>query len=306
MKKVLGPLLAIVILFTGTFLAETTVMAHDIIPPPVNHIFKVGKEICCPSPLAQSIYRDHHHQKRKPGHDAPQNLEVTVLSYSSIELTWDKGDFPAVGYRIERRSSSGSWVTIANLDHRTRSYTDTGLDRYTHYYYRVRAYNLLEDSDYSEEIDVCTGDYYDESKEYRRLSNKYNDQPLVIILQVGRPFCYIDHKPVSMDAAPVIREGRTLIPLRFLAESVGAEVDWNDYQKKVTIFHKGEVIELWVGRNTARINGERFSIDPSNAQLTPIVENGRIMLPLRFITENLGFEVEWLEATQEIILTYLH
>lgn len=305
MKRVLWLLLSVNVLFSGMFCGEAKVMAYSIIPPPVSCLFQVKAGELHSSHPAERNYRERHYKKNIKGHDAPQDLRATVRSYSSIDLTWDDGDFPAVGYRIERRSSSGSWVTVANLDYRTRSYTDSGLDRYTQYYYRVRAYNFLEDSNYSEEISICTSDYYDNSKGYRRWANQDDDQPLVIMLQVGRPICYVDQKAVAMDTAPFIRGERTLIPIRFLAESIGAEVDWDDYQKKAAIFHNGEVIELWVGRSTARINGERLDIDPSNAQFTPIIENGRIMLPLRFITENLGFAVQWLEPTREIILTYL-
>jgi len=259
------------------------------------------------------IYTDNYDQRNRdhkknregfPGDDAPLNLRVAVLSYSSVSLTWDNGDFPAMGYRVERRSSIGSWVTIANLGHRTRTFTDTGLDRYTKYHYRVRAYNLLTDSDYSEEVSVCTADHYDKSDDYWPRDNPYYDQPLVIKLQVGSRRYYVNQAPAHMDTAPFITGDRTLVPIRFLAESIGARVDWNDYQKKATIFHDGEVIELWAGRSTAQINGQRTSIDTSNALLTPIIENGRIMLPLRFITENLGFEVHWIDKSQEIILTY--
>lgn len=237
--------------------------------------------------------------------DAPSNLTVTVLSCSSISLTWDGCSFPTHGYRVERRSNSGAWVTVANTGYRTRFFTDSGLDRYTRYYYRVQSYNLLADSDYSEEISVCTSGYYAGINDDRCWSGNYyyERQPVVIKLQVGSRKYYLNQTLGSMDTAPFISGGRTLVPVRFLAESIGAKVDWNDYEQKATISYDGEVIELWVGRSSARINGSRIYIDSSNAQLTPIIDHGRIMLPLRFITENLGFDVYWVDTSQEIILT---
>jgi len=262
------------------------------------------------------VYTDDHEfrdrSNKKPSAyrrgDAPTNLEATVLSYSKINLTWDQGDFPALGYRVERRSNSGSWVTVANVGFRTRTFTDSGLNRYTRYHYRVQAYHLLGDSDYSDEITVSTASYYAKSDDDWWSSDEYyyDNQSVVIKLQVGNKKHSVNQALKNMDTAPFISQGRTLVPIRFLAEAIGAEVDWNDYQKKATISYDGEVMELWVGRNTARINGERFSIDPSNAQLTPLINNGRIMLPLRFITENLGFDVYWVEQSKEIILTYLY
>lgn len=256
----------------------------------------------------ENDFWDRHHKgilEDFIGIAAPSNLRATVLSYSSITLTWDDFSFPALGYRVERRSNSGSYVTVANIRFRDRTFTDSGLDRHTRYHYRVRAYNLFGDLDYSNEITVCTSSYYDKADDYWWSPDEYYDgsQPVVIKLQVGSRSYYVNQTLRSMDTAPFISGERTFVPIRFLAESMGANVDWNDYEKKATISHDGEVIELWVGRNTARVNGSRCHIDTSNAQLTPIINNGRIMLPVRFITENLGFEVYWNDTSKEIILT---
>lgn len=241
--------------------------------------------------------------------EGPSNLRVTVLSHSSICLTWDDSSFPALGYHVERRSSSGSFVTVANLGGRDRSFTDRGLDRNTRYCYRVRAYNLLRDSDYSDEIWIRTSNYFDDDDWYWSDDDYYDDYyddngAVVIKLQVGSRTYFVNDIREVMDTAPFIINGRTLVPIRFLAESIGADVDWDDYTRKATISHDGEVIELWAGRSTARVSGKRIDIDPHNAQLTPMILNGRIMLPLRFVTENLGFEVYWSDSSQEIILTY--
>lgn len=241
--------------------------------------------------------------------EGPSNLRASVLSYSSISLTWDDSSFPALGYRVERRSNSGSFVTVANLGCRDRSFTDRGLDRHTRYCYRVRAYNLLRDSDYSDEIWICTSNYFDDDDWYWSDDRYYDDYydesgPVVIKLQVGSRTYYVNDTREVMDTAPFIIDGRTLVPIRFLAESIGAGVDWDDYTRKATVTHDGEVIELWAGRSTARVSGARTDIDPYNAQLSPMILNGRIMLPLRFVTENLGFDVYWNDSSQEIILTY--
>jgi hypothetical protein len=234
------------------------------------------------------------------------NLRVTVLSYSKVRLTWDRGSIPTLGYRIERRSNSGSYVTVANLRLGDCSFIDSGLDRDTRYYYRVWAYNLLGDSYCSETVSVCTGSYYRESDD-DWWSNRYYDEDdsVVIKLKVGSPTYYCNQALRTMDTAPFILSDRTFVPIRFLAESIGADVDWNDYERKATISRDGDVIELWAGRNTARVNGLREHIDSSNSLLTPIIKSGRIMLPLRFVTENLGFDVYWNNTSKEIVLTYL-
>jgi hypothetical protein len=298
---------------------NVTKYTDDSVSPDTSYTYRVrawrdGRS--SPPSNQVHVYTDDYgsrdrHNKRPEAYlrgNAPTNLEAAVLSYSRINLTWDQGDFPALGYRVERRSNTGSWVTVANVGFRTRTFTDSGLDRYTRYHYRVQAYHLLGDSDYSDEIAVSTASYYATSDDDRWSSDDYYDenQSVVVKLQVGNKKYSVNQTLKSMDTAPFIIEGRTLVPIRFLAESIGANVDWNDYQKKATISCDGEVIELWVGRNTARINGERISIDPNNALLTPLISNGRIMLPLRFITENLGFDVYWVDQSKEIVLTYLY
>lgn len=239
--------------------------------------------------------------------ETPCNLRVTVLSYSKIRLTWDSCSIPTLGYRIERRSNSGSYITVANLRLGDCSFIDSGLDRDTRYYYRVRAYNLWGDSYCSEVVSVCTSSYYNQSDDDWWSNHEYYDenQPVVIKLQVGSKKYYSNQAIRTMDAAPFILSDRTFVPIRFLAESIGADVDWNDYEKKATISRDGDVIELWAGRNTARVNGLREHIDISNALLVPIINSGRIMLPLRFVTENLGFDVYWNNTSKEIVLTYL-
>lgn len=291
-KRRLG-LLFITILMLGIYLPKTEAIANEV-RVDIKH--------------EENVHGDTHYQGIREDFidiEAPSDLRATVLSCSSISLTWNHCSFPALGYHVKRRSHNGSYVTIANLSFRDRTFTDSGLDRDTRYYYRVQAYNLFGDSDYSNEISICTSNYYDKSDDDWWSSDAYYDQrqPVVIKLQLGSTEYYVNQTPGNMDTALINSGGRTLVPVRFLAEAIGADVDWNDYEEKTTISHDGEVVELWVGRNTARVNGSRSCIDIFNAQLTPVINHGRIMLPLRFIAENLGFEVYWINDSKEIILT---
>lgn len=80
---------------------------------------------------------------------------------------------------------------------------------------------------------------------------------------------------------------------------------WNQYEKKVTVTFKGKDIELWIGKSTARVDGEPKLIDPQNIKVVPVViPPGRTMLPLRFISENLGCKVDWNANSQEVKVTY--
>ena len=110
---------------------------------------------------------------------------------------------------------------------------------------------------------------------------------------------------MQMDAAPVIDEGRTLLPVSDVATALGASVDWNAAGQEATVSLNGKTLELWIGQGTAMVNGVSTPIDPDNPDVTPILAPpGRAMLPLRFISENLGCQVDWNPSLQEVTLTY--
>lgn len=66
-----------------------------------------------------------------------------------------------------------------------------------------------------------------------------------------------------LDVPPLVRNGRTMVPLRMLGEAMGALVTWDGADKKVTYRMGTTQVELWVGKNTARVNGQSVPIDPA-------------------------------------------
>jgi titin len=81
---------------------------------------------------------------------APGNLTATAISSSRIDLGWIDNSTNETGFKVERgASSSGPFSHIATVGANVMSYTNTGLNRNTMYYYRVRAYNEAGDSGYS-------------------------------------------------------------------------------------------------------------------------------------------------------------
>jgi hypothetical protein len=108
-----------------------------------------------------------------------------------------------------------------------------------------------------------------------------------------------------MDTAPIIKDDRTLLPVRYVATPLGASVDWDEGEQKVTVSLDSKIIELWIGQSAAAVNGSEVPIDPNNSNVTPIVvPPGRTMLPLRFITENLGCQIEWEPLMQMITVIF--
>lgn len=97
---------------------------------------------------------------------------------------------------------------------------------------------------------------------------------------------------VKFDAPPIVKDGRTLIPVRTLAEGFGASVEWVSEEQKVTI-SKGETnIVLHIDSNIAVVNGQEVEIDVAST-----LYDGRTYVPLRFIAETLGLYVNYDEET---------
>ena len=126
----------------------------------------------------------------------------------------------------------------------------------------------------------------------------------IIRLQIGNKLMYVNDNPQEIDVVPQIVEGRTLLPIRWIAEPLGAEVGWDGNERKVTVTLKDTKIELWIGKNIAKVNGINTPIDPNNPKVVPMIINGRTMLPVRFIAENLGCKVDWDPNTKTVTITY--
>lgn len=87
---------------------------------------------------------------------------------------------------------------------------------------------------------------------------------------------------------PLMKNDRILVPARFISESFGARVDWNEETNEVTVTKGTTVLEFTIGSDVYYINGTSYLMDT-----TAITENGRTMLPLRVITEGIGKHIYW-------------
>ena len=89
-----------------------------------------------------------------------------------------------------------------------------------------------------------------------------------------------------------------MLPSRFVAESLGAKVEWLGGEQKVVITKDDMKIEILIGSDTAYVNGEAVKL------LQPaFVENDRTFTPIRFISEQLGADVDWNGETGEVTIT---
>ena len=105
----------------------------------------------------------------------------------------------------------------------------------------------------------------------------------------------VDNKPLTTDVAPVIIDGRTLVPVRSIFEELGADVLWNDETKTVSATKGPTNIEITLGSNNAYVNNNAVILDVPAQSV-----NGRTMVPARFVAEALGCNVTWNSDNQLI------
>ena len=113
----------------------------------------------------------------------------------------------------------------------------------------------------------------------------------------------IQIKPEGMD--PVIIEGRTLVPVREVMESVSiqADVSWISETETVIIEREDIKIELSIGNKVAYVNGKSLELDVAPILISDAdIGITKTMVPIRFITESLGYEVSWNPETYHISL----
>jgi len=125
---------------------------------------------------------------------------------------------------------------------------------------------------------------------------------ITLVFTVSKPVVVMNGVTVPMDTAPIIENGRTILPVRYIATPLGAQVLWSAKDQKVTLIGSKKV-ELWIGKPAARVDGKDVLIDPTNPSVVPRIVNGRTMLPLRFISEAFGAQIEYDAKLHTITVT---
>lgn len=120
----------------------------------------------------------------------------------------------------------------------------------------------------------------------------------VISFPVGKPQYTINGRPVAMDAAAFIEQERVFIPVRYLAEAVGAAVAWDAETRTVRLNGNGRQLKMQVNAAEMLLDGRRLELPAA-----PLLRNDRLYLPLRSSAEAFGFTPVWEQSSQTAVLT---
>lgn len=225
---------------------------------------------------------------------APKNLTASTDRFNNVTLTWTEGAGEETGFIIEQKVSGNEFRQVGEASRDTGKYTVSGVPSGS-YTYRIKGYNSSGESPYSNEVEVNIS-----------AATGSSGQVAVARFYVNKNNYYQGSVPLTMDIAPTIIESRTFLPVRYVAEALGADVKWDAVGNKVTLVRKDTTIQLWIDNPRAEVNGQMAFIDPTNPQVRPIVlPPGRTMLPLRFIAESLDCQIEWNADLKEVKIIYI-
>jgi subtilisin family serine protease len=119
------------------------------------------------------------------------------------------------------------------------------------------------------------------------------------VLTIGSADMEVNGLTHKLDAAPFIKDGRTLLPIRALIEALGGSVQWNPFMKTATVLLGSRTVVLTIGSKTALVGGKPVALD-----VAPMIVKGRTFLPLRAVAENVGLDLAWEPVSKTVSLTY--
>lgn len=125
-----------------------------------------------------------------------------------------------------------------------------------------------------------------------------------IELTIGKVEAKVNELSKILDYPPFIYNNRTMVPLRFISESIGATVEWDPVVRIVTITIEDiegtkKILKLSPDSSIASLNGKPYQMDTP-----PIIKNDRVYVPIRFIMEAFGAKVEWRALEKKVLITY--
>jgi hypothetical protein len=121
------------------------------------------------------------------------------------------------------------------------------------------------------------------------------------VFKIGSTSYTLSGAPVTMDVAPYIKNGRTFLPLRYVANALGvgdSNIIWDPTSQKITVIKGGIVLQLQVGYTTEVVNGATVTMD-----VAPEITSGRTCLPVAWVAQALGATVVWDATAQTVTIT---
>lgn len=146
---------------------------------------------------------------------------------------------------------------------------------------QASGYTMEQFRDYSA-LNVVT------EAEWAAIDSRITTEKAEAELEQTRANVTLDGTRVNTENLARVVNGRTMIPVRCLAEQLGADVSYDSTLKAARIARAGVEIIMPIGSKTCTVNGTPFTMD-----VAPYIENGRTMIPARYVSELFGQSIQW-------------
>jgi len=123
-----------------------------------------------------------------------------------------------------------------------------------------------------------------------QVTTKDAEYDLRIVMQINNKNILANNTTIVNDVAPVIVGDRTLVPIRVITELLGGSVAWNADTRTVTLKIDGQILSMTIDQEIPGFG------------TSAIIMNNRTYVPVRYVMEKMGAEVEWIAATRQIII----
>lgn len=118
-----------------------------------------------------------------------------------------------------------------------------------------------------------------------------------IAMTIGNTSATVNGKAIKLEAAPLLQNGTTYVPVRFVSEAMGSEIVYDHKTRRVTVLRGNQMLEMTIGQKGFTLNGVRHE-----SEVAPFTRNGRTLIPIRLFSEQLGFNVEYESKLKKITI----
>lgn len=112
-----------------------------------------------------------------------------------------------------------------------------------------------------------------------------------IVMQIDNNSIVVGTNTITNDVPPIIYHDRTMVPIRVITEMLGGVANWNAVTSTVTLDFPGRTLTMTVGKQIPGFD------------VAPIIKNDRTYVPVRYISEAIGANVEWLAQSRQVVIT---
>jgi hypothetical protein len=224
--------------------------------------------------------------------------EYVFEGEGAVTIPWEAAP-GEVYFDLYRSDNGGPYVKMTDFLLEETEFTDNYVFAGHTYLYKLVSYDRYEEPiGISYAIKVVIVPESSNSSGGADSGSAPNAREMKIELQIGSKTAYVNGKKHTLEKAPITYNGRTMIPLRFVSEALGAKVAWDGKTQSITITLGSTKIVLVINKSEATVNGKKVMMD-----VPAMIQGNVTMVPIRFVSEQLKQKINFDNKTMKITIT---